>query len=176
METGGRRRGLLKGAMIMQPMRFAFSHVAVAVLATIALSTSIAAHAQTCATPLALVPDIPVSASTCGAQDFGTRDFSGPGAVLAFELDQASSVYFTLSGMQGFEPQVCVTDAANECGMGPCLATGDASTPAILDGLPAGSYRAIVTASPISAPGSCGMFGIIEDMAPNETILADGFD
>jgi len=161
----------------MQPMRFAFSHAAAAAaaVAVAVLSTSIAGHAQTCAAPLPLVPDSPVWASTCGAQNFGTRDFSGPGAVLVFDLQQASSVYFTLSGIAGFDPQVCVTDAANECGTGPCLATGDASSTVVLDGLPAGSYRAIVTASPFSAPGSCGGFGLMNAVMP-DTILADGFD
>jgi len=121
-------------------------------------------------------PDSPTWASTCGAQVFATNDLSGPGAVLSFTLDEAGSVYFTLSGTPGFEPQVCVTDMEGQCGTGPCLATGDASTPVLLDGLPVGSYRAIVTASSFSAPGSCGAFGIIENIAPGEAILANGFD
>ena len=160
----------------MQSMRPVLFRPITAALAAAALSISIAGHAQTCTAPLALVPDSPLWASTCGAQNFGTRDFSGPGAVLAFDLDQSSSVHFMLSDGPGFDPQVCVTDAANECGMGPCLATGDASSVVVLDGLPAGSYRAIVTASPFSAPGSCGTFGIVSDVVPDETILANGFD
>lgn len=140
------------------------------------MAACVAAHAQTCASPLPLPPDSPTWASTCGAQTFDTNDLSGPGAVLSFTLDQPGSVSFMLSGTPGFEPQVCVTDVEGQCGTSPCLATGDASTPALLDGLPPGSYRAIVTASPFSAPGACGAFGIIESVAPGETILSNGFD
>jgi hypothetical protein len=162
--------------MVMQSMRLVFSLPAAAALIAVALATSVGAHAQTCASPVPIAAGAPAWASTCGAQTFTSGDLSGPGAVLTFSLDQPGSVYFTLSSTPGFEPQVCVTDSAGECGTGPCLATGDASTPAILDGLPAGSYRALVTASPFSTPGSCGMFGIIEDVMPDDTILANGFD
>jgi len=152
-----------------------FPPSAMAVVA-VTMATCVAGHAQTCADPLPLVPDNPTWASTCGAQGFVTGGLAGPGAVLSFNLDHSASVYFTLSGTPAFEPQVCVTDAEGECGTGPCLATGDASNPALLDGLPSGSYRAIVTATPFSAPGACGGFGIIESVAPDETIVANGFD
>jgi hypothetical protein len=69
-----------------------------------------------------------------------------------------------------------VASVSGGAGTGTCLATGDASAPAAIDGLPAGSYVVIVTASPYSAPGSCGSFMLRNETAAADTIHADGFD
>jgi hypothetical protein len=150
---------------------------AIVILTALAGLASIPAGAETCAEPLPLPPESAVTAFTCGAENFTPPALSGPGAVLRLTLDQPASVDFTLAGIEPqFAPALCVMDAANECGAGPCLATGNALTPTVLDDLPAGAYWVIVTASPDSAAGSCGMFSLMNQIVPGDTILANGFD
>jgi hypothetical protein len=151
--------------------------VMVIILVALAGLASMPAGAQTCAEPMQMPPDSAVTAFTCGAENFTPPALSGPGAVLRLTLDHPASVDFTLAGIEPqFDPALCVMDATNECGAGPCLATGNALTPTVLDDLPAGAYWVIVTASPGSAAGSCGMFNLMNQLVPGDIILANGFD
>lgn len=132
-----------------------------------------AALAQTCGSPLPLPPNGIVETTSC-SQPFGGGAVSGPGAVLDFTLEHPSAVTFGAFANQ-FTPSVCLLPAG-DCGMGTCIATGDAGRPASFDALPEGSYWVIVTASPFDAPGSCGVFELMNDTQATDTILADGFD
>lgn len=175
--TGRRREAALKGNVPMTMANIPAVRDALVTLIALAALASRPTSAQTCAEPLPLPPDTAVTAFTCGAENFTPPALSGPGAVLRLVLDHPGSVDFTLAGIEPqFDPALCVMDAANECGAGPCLATGNALAPTVLDDLPAGTYWVIVTASPSSAPGSCGMFNLLDQIVPGDTILANGFD
>ncbi|WP_395682297.1 hypothetical protein [Dokdonella sp.] len=161
----------------MKPARHPLAFDAIVVLAALAGLANLPARAQTCAAPTPLPADSTVTSFTCGAENFTPPALSGPGAVLRLALDHPVSLDLTLAGIEPqFDPALCVMDAANPCGAGPCLATGNALTPIMLDNLPAGAYWVIVTASPSSAAGSCGMFGLTSQIVPADTILANGFD
>lgn len=156
----------------MQPMRSAFSRAVVAALATIALSTSIAGHAQTCAAPVTMSPGSILAADTCGAQNFGGGGVPNWGAVFDLSLDQPSVVAFTVSS-QSFTPSVCIT-AAGDCGTSTCTAQGDAITPT--GTLPPGAYWVIVAPTPLDFGGVCGTFEIGNETHAADTVLANGFD
>lgn len=133
-----------------------------------------AAQAQTCGSPLTMLPDSIVEATSCGGQPFAGGAVSGPGAVFDFTLDRPSSVTFGAAANL-FSPSVCVM-TAGDCGIGTCLATGENGAPVTMDGLPEGSYWIIVTASPFDTPGACGAFELMNDTQAADTILANGFD
>jgi len=161
----------------MRSTRPPTTRAAIIVLSALVGLASLPVRAQTCANPMLLLPDGSVTSFTCGAENFIPPALSGPGAVLRLALDHPAAVHFTLAGIEPqFDPALCVMDAANACGAGPCLATDGALTPTTLDNLPAGAYWVIVTASPSSAAGSCGMFSLMNQVVPGDTILANGFD
>ncbi|HEY6941881.1 hypothetical protein [Dokdonella sp.] len=128
-----------------------------------------AGHAQTCGSPLPIATDTMVDANSC-VQAFP----DGPGAVLGFTIDHATSVAFATTALS-FDPSVCVT-TPGECGTSSCLATGDDAAAAVADGLPAGSYWVIVTASPFDAPGACGYFSLMSQTQAADTVFDDGFE
>jgi hypothetical protein len=139
-------------------------------LAVLAFIASGSLRAQSCDAPLAFAPNSSAAASTCGSPG------AEPSTVFRFTLEQPYVVDFSLAGGPGFDPALCVVDAADPCNTRPCLAAGSRSRPLMQNSLPAGTYWLIVAATPDSAPGTCGSFMLANEATPLDVVYANGFD
>jgi hypothetical protein len=155
---------------------FPFARVITSILSVMLIGVS-GAHGQTCESPLTLPPNSQLFASTCtGESRSGSPQGIGdPKAILRFDLEEPSSVVFTLAGIDpGFTPIFCLEVGETECGTGECMAPDSQTT--FLGELPAGRYRVIVSASPVDSPGSCGEFIIANETSQADHVFGDGFD
>ena len=130
-----------------------------------------AAQSQTCESPLTLEPNTTISRSTCDGQHFagdGTGDIPELGTVLQFSLQEAQAIEFALMGHDPwFDPVLCLKQADDICSIDSCLP---------IEGLPAGPYRLIVSASSESAEGSCGAFTLLNQITSIDTIFFSAFE
>lgn len=138
------------------------------------------AWSQTCESPLALVPDSTVTTSTCNGESFGSggpRTTPELGTVLRFNLDTAQSIEFTLIGLDPwFDPVMCLKSGDDACNTDACLTIDGSAAPWLMGELLQGPYWLIVSASPASAPGSCGTFALLNQWTAADAVFSDGFD
>ena len=145
----------------------------------VTLTASVAAHAQTCASPAHYQGSFggpSVAGTTCGGDTTaagycaGNLDAPGPAYVMQSTINENRMFTdISLTGGPGYDALILMSPVSGGCGTNAaCTATGDPGSPIPSTDVPNGEYFIIVTAATFDAPGACGTFTVTSGPLPVE--------